>query len=392
LKLPSCYKKPDLEVADIFRKYQRLLPPQPLRHYRVIQHMLNCRTEVLGGHLLGCNNCDNREYAYRSCRDRHCGKCQFMARVKWIEKRKEELLPCEYFHIVFTIPAILRQVVLMNKEVIYNILFKSSADTLKEVARNPDNLGAEIGFFGILHTWSQVLIDHPHVHYVVAGGGLDKNKNKWISCKSGFFVSVKKLSKTFKGKFIYNLIKAYRNGELKFKGKIKNLNNEIEFDNLIKEAQKPNWNVYAKEPFSGPREVLNYLGQYTHRIAISNHRLIKVENNKVCFSYRDRSNENEKKVMALDIVEFMRRFLLHILPAKFMRIRHFGLLGNRYKRDNLTRIRELLEVAIAQLPTENLSLIEYLKKIIGIDITICKKCKKGTMSIIGLIGGTLNTC
>jgi len=324
-----------LEISDIFKQFRYLLKGLLPEQEKVVQAIINCRTEILGGHKLKCNGCEFTKNAYNSCRNRHCPKCQFLARTKWIEKRCEDLLPCQYFHVVFSVPSNLRPLILRNKEICYNIILKSASDTLKEVAANPQNLGADIGFIGVLHTWSQTLIDHPHVHFIVPGGGLNKKKTKWITCKKDYFLPIKVLSKVFKGKAMELLSKAYKNGEFQFSGKIEELKEEFLFDELLRRCSFKDWVVYSKQTFAGPKQVINYLGGYTHRIAISNYRLIKLDGDKVHFYCRDREKPGEKKIMKMHVKEFMRRFLLHVLPKGFTRIRHYGLLGNRWKKIKL---------------------------------------------------------
>ncbi len=333
------YPEISLEIVDIFNEYGHLLNNLSNDKMKVIQAIKRCRTSDLGGHKLECDSCDFKKYAYNSCRNRHCPKCGFIARQKWIAKRSEDLLDCQYFHVVFTLPAKLRSLMIQNKRVCYDLLFKTSAETLKQVAKNPKYLGADIGFIGVLHTWSQSLIDHPHIHFLVPGGGL-KDK-EWIESSEVFFLPVKVLSKVFMGKFIEGLENLFHEGRLEFHGSIDYLSHFANFKELLLSCTEKSFIVYTKKPFLGPKQVINYLGGYTHRIAISNYRLVKVEDGKVHFKVRDKSNPGEKKVMVLDVQEFMRRFLLHVLPRGLVRIRHFGILGNRYKKVKIALIRML---------------------------------------------------
>ena len=388
----NTWRKPSgLEVADVFRKYSHLLGPMPSSHFKVIRDITNCRTEVLGGHVLECPECNHKEHSYNSCRNRHCPKCQFLTKIKWIEARVEELLPVQYFHVVFTIPHELNPLVLCNKKILYNILFMAASQTLKDVAANPDNLGAEVGFITLLHTWGQNLLEHPHLHVVIPGGGISFDAKKWIHCKKRFLFPVKILSKVFRGKFLELLKKSFNEGNLIFPGRIEYLSNQNNFEKLIKQTRKLNWVVFAKKPFAGPKQVVEYLGNYTHRIAISNYRLIKIENDKVHFWYRDsleKKNHKKHKIMVLSVKEFMRRFLLHVLPKKFVRIRHFGFLGNRFRKEKILLCKKLHKIQYNYNKTKNNqteSWQELLKRITDIDVTICPKCKIGKLIEIKVI-------
>ena len=383
--------KPNIELATIFQDHGHALKGLIPDQYKVVNAIKNCRTSALGGNVLKCNSCHFKKNAYNSWRNRHCPKCQFLTRVKWIEKRKEELLPCEYFHVVFTVPANLRRVFLYNKEACYNLLFKASSETLKEVTSSPDRLGAEIGFIGILHTWSQNLIDHPHIHYVIPAGGLNKEKKKWIRGQEYYFLPVKVLARVFKGKLLKYLQELYREDKLEFYGDIEDLKSFHIFDPFIRDLSSIEWNVYAKKPFAGLEQVINYLGQYTHRMAISNYRLIKIEDGRVYFKVRDKDKVGKKKITNLDVSEFMRRFLLHVLPKGFVRIRHFGLLGNRYKKEKIKLIRELENIVELLSSEAKLSWQELLKKVTGIDIEECPKCEQGQLVAVSEVEQTLNT-
>ncbi|MHA2497746.1 MAG: IS91 family transposase, partial [Candidatus Hodarchaeales archaeon] len=335
-------KRPPFEVADVFRenldKLEKLSPQQ----WKVVNAILSCRTSRMGGHVYECNRCGHRINSYNSCRNRHCPKCQALARAKWLEERMAELLPVEYFHVVFTIPDFLNPLALCNKEVVYAILFRAVKETISESASNPKNLGARIGFLAILHTWGQNLLDHPHIHCVVPGGGLSPDGNKWISSPRGFFIHVKILAKLFRGKFLDYLKKAFGDGKLHFYGKHKQLESQASFQRLLDKAYSKEWVVYAKKPFAGPEQVLKYLGNYTHRIAISNHRIVDIEDGKIIFKWKDYRDGGKRKLMSLQVAEFMRRFLLHVIPKGFVRIRSYGFLSNRNKRKLLATCRELL--------------------------------------------------
>jgi Putative transposase/Transposase zinc-binding domain len=365
--------RPSIELAEILRDYRSELGPLPKAHAKVVRDIVQCRTEKLGGHARECTNCGHREQSYNSCRNRHCPKCQFLAKERWVEKRGEELLPVEYFHVVFTIPHELNPLCLRNKAILYNILFKAASDTLKEVGRR--RLNAELGFVAILHTWGQNLMDHPHLHFVVPGGGLKKDLMTWVPCKKGYLLPVKILSQIFRAKFLFALEKSH--DALIFPGKIRTLARPSEFKRLLRQASEKNWVVYAKKPFAGPEQVIEYLGQYTHRIAISNHRLIKVEDGRVVFQYRDYADHNKSKILSLTVKEFTRRFLLHVLPPKFVRLRHYGFLGNRLRKVKLSACKKILtpNVLPKSQPEQKNDWRTLLLKLTGIDVNRCSQCQ-----------------
>ena len=294
-----------------------------------------CRTAALGGHLDQCTRCGHRAISYNSCRNRHCPKCQTSARERWIAARQRELLPTRYVHVVFTLPRELAPLALQNKKVIYDLLFRASAETLLEVARDPRHLGAEIGFFSVLHTWSQKLQLHPHVHCVIPAGGLSLDHTRWMKSRCRFFLPVKVLSRVFRGKFVAALQRVFREGQLRFHGSLALLAQPKIFAASLRPLFRKDWVVYAKRPFGGPEYVLQYLGRYTHRVAISNHRLVSLADGKVTFRWRDSADHNEQKLMTLPLDEFLRRFLLHLLPNRFVRIRNFGFLANRRRTVSL---------------------------------------------------------
>jgi len=312
------------------------------KHVKVLLAIARCRTAALGGHLDECTRCGHRAISYNSCRNRHCPKCQAGARERWLEKRRRELLPTRYVHVVFTLPHHLAPLVLQNKKVLYDLLFRTSAETLLEVARDPQHLGAEIGFFSVLHSWSQKLELHPHVHCVVPAGGLSANHTRWIKPRYDFFLSVEVLSRVFRGKFHDALKRAFRDGKLNFHGDLKLLAQPRTFAAWLRPVFRKDWVVYAKRPFGGPEYVLRYLGRYTHRVAISNHRLISFADGVVTFRWRDSAHKNEQKPLPLSVDEFLRRFLLHLLPEGFVRIRNFGFLANRKRATALPLCFQLL--------------------------------------------------
>jgi hypothetical protein len=326
--------RPPLEVADLIRTAGTAFL-QRNRHWlswqqvKVLRAIARCRTAALGGHLDQCTRCGHRAISYNSCRNRHCPKCQTAAREHWIAARQRELLPTRYVHVVFTLPQRLAPLVLQNKKVLYNLLFRASAETLLEVARDPKHLGAEIGFFSVLHTWSQKLTAHPHVHCVVPAGGLSLDHTRWIKSRDRFFLSIHVLRRVFRGKFVAGLQCAFQNGKLRFSGDLTLLAQPKIFASWLRPLFRNHWVVYSKPPFGGPEYVLQYLGRYTHRVAISNHRLVSFAEGKVTFGWRNSAHHKEQKLLTLSLDEFLRRFLLHVLPKGFVRIRNFGFLANR---------------------------------------------------------------
>jgi Putative transposase/Transposase zinc-binding domain len=332
--------RPPLEVAHLVRAagdafIERSRKWITWKHVKVLLAIARCRTAALGGHLDECTRCGHRAISYNSCRNRHCPKCQAGARDRWLAARRRELLPTPYVHVVFTLPRHLAPLVLQNKKVIYDLLFRTSAETLLEVARDPQHLGAEIGFFSVLHTWSQKLELHPHVHCVVPAGGLSADHTHWIKPRYDFFLPVEVLGTVFRGKFHKALKRAFHDGKLNFHGDLKLLARPKTFAAWLRALFRKNWVVYAKGPFGGPEQVLRYLGQYTHRVAISNHRLVSFADGTVTFRWRDSAHHNEQKLLRLSLDEFLRRFLLHLLPDGFVRIRNFGFLANRKRATTL---------------------------------------------------------
>jgi hypothetical protein len=335
----SPIQRPALELADVVRRHgAKLQGSLSAQQRRILRDITSCRTADLGGHVQSCDHCHHQRIAYNSCRNRHCPKCQGSAASRWMEERAAELLPVQYFHVVFTLPEGFNGLALANKRVVYGLLFQAVSQTLLEVAANPRHLGAKIGFMAILHTWGQSLCLHPHLHCVVPGGGLSADGSTWINCKRGFFLPVRVLSKVFRGKFI-DLLKRAQG-----KGKLVGTEDDAAFRRLLNRSVKDPWVVYAKRPFGGPGQVLKYLSRYTHRIAFSNRRLLAIDEESVTFAYKDYAHGNRPRTMKLEGGEFLRRFLLHAVPTGFMRIRHFGLLANRYRSQNLVTCRRLLAV------------------------------------------------
>jgi hypothetical protein len=340
--------RPPLEVADLIRTagaafVERNRQWLSWKHIKVLLAVARCRTAALGGHLDECTRCGHRAtISYNSCRNRHCPKCQIAARERWIAARQRELLPTRYVHVVFTLPHRLAPLALQNKKVLYDLLFRASAQTLLQVARDPRHLGAELGFFTVLHTWSQKLGLHPHVHCVIPAGGLSLDHTQWIKSRSRFFLSIKVLRRVFRGKFVAGLQRAFQEGQLHFHGEMTLLAQPKTFAAWLRPLFRKDWVVYAKPPFGGPEHVLQYLGRYTHRVAISNHRLVSFVNGKVTFCWRDSAHNNEQKLLTLTVDKFLRRFLLHVLPKSFVRIRNFGFLANRKRATALPLCFQLL--------------------------------------------------
>jgi len=383
-------QRPTLEVADIVRthgeEFRRAhaasLSPQ---QKRVLRNIELCRTAALGGHRERCNQCGHERNAYNSCGDRHCPKCQSMARAKWLEQRRAELLEAEYFHVVFTLPEPLAHLSLQNKQEMYNLLFRATAETLQTIAADPQHLGAQIGFFCVLHTWGQTMTHHPHLHCVVPGGGISLDGSRWVACRPGFFLPVQVLSCRFRNVYLRYLQRAYDAGKLQFHGQFESLSDPLNFARYIAPLRDMEWVVYAKPPFGGPERVLDYLGRYTHRVAISNNRLLELKDGHVSFTYKDYKDEQQqRKVMTLSADEFLRRFLLHVLPDGFQRIRHYGLLGNRHRAENLARCRELMDVP-APAPQPKLDYRERCRQLTGQDPLLCPQCKAGQMVRVALL-------
>jgi len=359
------------ELADIFRshgeRYQRTHRLSACER-KVMRAVSVCRTQELGGHLDRCDACGFERPAYNSCRNRHCPKCQSLAKAQWLEKQTSELLPVGYFHLVFTLPHELNRLILGNKKILLGLLFKAVSETLLEFGQS--RFGGTMGIIAVLHTWDQKLQDHFHLHCLVPSGALSFDRSRWTAARKNFLFPVKALSLVFRGKFLDLLQRACE------KGKIPAANNEI------KASRQKSWVVYAKKPFGSPQTVLDYLGRYTHRVALSNDRILQVENGEVTLSYRDRKDGDRKKALPLEAHEFIRRFLLHVLPDGFMRVRHFGFLANRSKKQALAQCRNLLKFdpPLPQRPDQSAK--DLLRKLTGVDLSRCPCCHKGTMLTI----------
>lgn len=371
------------EVADVIRLFGDALlrrsTVSPAKR-RVMRALTACRTAQLGGHVESCDSCDYQRIAYNSCRNRHCPKCQSSRQAQWLEDRAKDLLPVEYFHVVFTVPEEIAEVALQNKRAVYGILFAAAAATLRTIAADPDHLGAEIGFVSVLHTWTQDLRHHPHVHCVVPGGGLAAD-GRWVSCRSGFFLPVAVLAAMFRGKFVAQLRAAYERGDLRFQGALQHLRKPVAFAALLNRAMAKRWVVYSKPPFGGPVQVLKYLARYTHRVAIGNRRILEVGEAGVKFRWRDRADGNRARTMLLSGVEFLRRFLLHVLPRGFARIRHYGLLGNRGRAVKLAACRLALGATMAEPMASGVVPVMPRDE-------CCPACKTGRLIRRQLLAGT----
>ena len=360
------------ELADIFRQYgqsyaktHRLSAAQQ----KVMRAVETCRTAELGGHLKQCDMCGFEHPSYNSCRNRHCPKCQSLAKAQWLQKQNAELLPVGYFHLVFTLPHLFNGLILAHKKIVLSLLFKAVSETLLEFGQR--RLGGTVGIIAVLHTWDQTLKDHFHLHCLIPAGALAFDHSRWIGARRNFLFPVKALSLVFRGKFLDLLKQACE------KGRIETASERLQ------ELRKKNWVVYAKKPFGSPQTVLDYLGRYTHRVALSNDRILKVYNDQVTLSYRDRKDGDRKKTITLDAHEFIRRFLLHVLPEGFMRIRHFGFLANRAKKHALPQCRKLLGLnpALPEIPQR--SALELMRELIGVDLSRCPCCQEGTMIVVG---------
>jgi hypothetical protein len=378
-----------LEVADIFRQAgpayrQQHADALSRGQRRVMSAIERCRTAALGGHVEQCDACGHRRIAFNSCRNRHCPKCQSLVRAQWLEDRQADLIPVDYFHVVFTVPEEVAVIAYQNKAVVYEILFQATAATLRMIAADPKHLGAEIGFIAILHTWGQNLLHHPHLHCVVPGGGLSADGERWIACRPGFFLPVRVLSRLFRRLFLAQLQCAFDAGYLRFFNRLEPLQVPGAFARYLAPVRRAEWVVYAKPPFGGPQHVLEYLGRYTHRVAISNHRLLNVVDGNVSFRWKDYRHDSHQKVMCLEAQEFIRRFLLHVLPGGLQRIRHYGFLANRYRVVKLARCRQLLAAPASEvkLPATPIDYRDRYEQLTGNSLRNCPCCGRGHMVCI----------
>src|SRR5258707_5532487 len=360
----------------------------PIVEHRVMTAIEVCRTAFLGGHLEQCDQCGHQRNAYNSCANRHCPKCQSLARAQWLEDRQSELLNTQYFHVVFTLPQQIATIAYQNKRELYGILFRAAAETLLTIAADPKHLGAEIGSFAVLHTWGQNLSHHPHLHCVVPGGGLSPDGSRWIACRPGFFLPVAVLSRLFRRLFIEGLQRAFEAGELRFFSSLEQLRDPVAFRRYLDPARQINWVVYAKPPFAGAERVLEYVGRYTHRVAIANNRIVDIEDGKVRFRWKDYRDGSRQKVMTLNAGEFIRRFLVHVLPDGFQRIRYYGFMGNRYRKQKLARCRELLGMQQSDTPAtpkEGRDYRDKVEELTGASLRECPFCRQGQMVCIEVL-------
>lgn len=377
--------KQQIELADVFRagfhRFNDENGPLPMHYYNVVNALQACHTSQLGGHIYRCDSCAHEKISYNSCRNRHCPSCQAVARVQWVDNRIKELLPVPYFHVVFTIPAKLNPFALRNKAPFYNVLFRAASETLQAFAKDPRHLGAEIGFTAILHTWGQNLLDHPHLHCVVPAGGLAGDR--WKNCPYGkFLFPVKAMSAMFKGKFLDFFKAAVDRKEILFHGTLAPLEEPANYRSLMNELYAANWVVYAKPPFAGPEAVLKYLGRYTHRIAIANSRIVELTDTTVSFTWKDYADGNKRKTMTLTHGEFIRRFLMHVVPSRFVRIRYYGFLSQAAKKEKLTLCKKALGVKISKPLSDDIDKKTWdllLKELCGKDALKCPCCGKGRL-------------
>lgn len=385
---PVAERTRGVEVADIFRAHgahYRQAHPLSRAQRRAMRAIETCRTAALGGHRETCEVCGAVRLAYNSCRNRHCPKCQTLAKERWLEARRAELLPVEYFHLVFTLPHALNPLAQGNPRVVYTLLFHAASETLATFARDPRHLGGEIGVTAILHTWGQNLSQHLHLHCVVTGGALAPDGSRWNPVKAGFLFPVRALAKVFRGKYLDALRRAFRAGELVFSGSLATLAEPGAFAAWLEQLRRHDWVVYAKRPFAGPEQVLEYLGRYTHRVAISNERMVRLDRGIVRFRWKDYADGGRVKLMALAAAEFIRRFLLHIVPDGFVRIRHFGLLANRTRKVKLARCRRVLDQPPAPAKRPRESVRALMLRLTGLDIERCPTCQRGRLRVTEIL-------
>ena len=384
--------RPRLEVAEVIRSCRDAFLDQygagltPVQR-RALDDLTACRTAALGGHILECLDCGHQEISYNSCGNRHCPKCQGTAAARWLETQAADLLDTPYFHVVFTLPSALGPMALHNPREVYGLLMRAAAETLLEVAANPIHLGAEVGVLAVLHTWGQNLALHPHVHCVVTGGGLALDESRWIAGRDDYFLPVPILRRVFRGKFLAGLRAAFKRGKLRFPGDLAPLERSDRFHALISEVVRTEWVVYAQAPFGGGAEVvLKYLARYTHKAAISNHRLVDLADGRVRFQWKDYAHGGRQGIMTLDAVEFVRRILMHVLPSGFVRIRHYGLLANRHRQEKLARCREL--IGMAKTPqadaasTDAHPITSTVPETTVTPTRVCPRCGSGRMVVI----------
>ena len=378
------------EVADIFRGYGQQYRDKNLitaQQYKVMKRIEICRTAALGGHVEACDRCGHTRNAYNSCRDRHCPKCQTMVKEKWLNNRKAELVPCPYFHNVFTLPHELNSLIMVNKRIMLALLFTAVKETLQVFARDPQwRIEGQLGFISVLHTWNQKLMDHYHLHCIIPAGALSYDRKRWINASRKYLFRVQSLAKEFQRRYLNKLEKAYRKNQLSFNGRVERYRDEKQFMKLLRVLWDTQWITYAKQPFGGPEQVLEYLGRYTHRVAITNNRIIAIEDGTVRFSYRDRSDDNKEKELTVGADEFIRRFLLHVLPCGFTKIRYYGFLAHANKKTCIGLIRRLIGATTAYAQKLEESVQQMMLRLTGVDICCCPKCGEGTLVYVKPIG------
>jgi len=375
------------DVADILHagidQYQQHYGPLPLQQRKVVQAIMACRTPLLGAQLFRCDNCGCEMLHYHSCRNRHCPQCQKAQSVQWVNCRIEELLPVGYYHVVFTIPHELNQFAIRNRAVFYRLLFRAVKETLLELAHDSKRLGGSIGIITVLHTWGQNLMDHPHIHCILPGGAIDQKRNKWKPCKNSFLFPVAVVQKLYRGKLMCFFKQAVSDGSIVLHGSLKKFSDETVYKQFLNQLYEKKWVVYIKQPFASPKDVIRYLGQYTHRIAISNQRIVSLENGIVCFRYKDYADKNKIKYMKLSVVEFIRRFLLHVLPKGFVRIRHYGFLASRNRK---TVMADCLKFFNKPVPVKTKRTVtQIFKELLDVDLLKCSHCKCGMLRKVSSI-------
>jgi hypothetical protein len=372
-----------MNIQDLFRdsfsRYKQSYKPS-FDQSKTARDILNCRTSALGGRTYECGSCGHSQVSYNSCRNRHCTQCQGVNKDIWVDKRKQDILNAPYFHVVFTMPEQLHQIIYHNQRLLYDLMYKAVAETLMELSKDKKYLGAQIGFFSVLHTWGQNLHYHPHIHTVVLAGGLTE-QNEWRAASKKFFIPVKVLSRKFRGKYLYYLKQYYRQGLLEFYNDAKIYKNKEVFQDLLDKCYSLDWYSYTKRTFDGPLAVMEYLGRYTHRIAISNNRIISINEDTVTFGVRDYKNDNKKNKVTLTKIEFIRRFLMHVLPKGFVKIRHYGILANRNKKTRLKLCRKLTRSPVYKSKFEGLSVLEIVSIILKKDVSLCRGCRKSPLQL-----------
>jgi len=379
-----------LEVADVFRHFGHAFRDQhgaslsPARR-RAMWAIERCRTAALGGHVERCGDCGYQRVSYNSCRNRNCPKCQGLARAQWLADRQAELLEVPHFHVVFTLPEPIAVIAFQNQTVVYDILFRAASETLRRIAADPEHLGAEIGFLAVLHSWGSAMTHHPHLHCLVPGGGIAPDGQSWIACRSRFFLAVTVLSKMFRGLFLHYLEKAFAAGKLRFFSEHRDLHEPAAFRRYLGPTRDAKWVVYAKRPFAGPAQVLDYVGRYTHRVAISNNRLVSIDADRVCFRWKDYRDGSRQKVMSLRGDEFIRRFLIHVLPDGFRRIRYFGFLANSHRARKLALCRKLLRMTPPTPAEPPADYRDRYQALTGTSLRQCPHCLTGIMVVVGCI-------